>query len=169
MKNLWKDTAPGRRAHTPPLWRSPQDMRAFPAVLHTESGPQSGSRCCPDEMMYCDPRHDHNSTKWLLLLMNFYKLYLCSTRLTCVKYFPLGCKTLIDRSRIRRRNSHVVSRNGFRDRLNNIYASPQTLKICTQTFFWLRRYWDCSEVINYVIKHLSFLDIVLQHRDAVLY
>lgn len=44
-----KDTALSRRAHTPPLWRSPPDTRAFPAAPHTDSVPLSDSRCYPDE------------------------------------------------------------------------------------------------------------------------
>lgn len=43
-----KDTAPSRRAHTPPLWRSPQDMRAFPAVPHRDLAPLSCWRYYPD-------------------------------------------------------------------------------------------------------------------------
>lgn len=43
-----KDTAPSRRAHTPPLWRSPQDTRAFPAVPHIDPMPLSCWRYYPD-------------------------------------------------------------------------------------------------------------------------
>lgn len=43
-----KDTAPSRRAHTPPLWRSPQDTRAFPAVPHIDPVPRSYWRYYPD-------------------------------------------------------------------------------------------------------------------------
>lgn len=43
-----KDTAPSRRAHTPPLWRSPQDTRAFPAVPHIDPVPLSYWRYYPD-------------------------------------------------------------------------------------------------------------------------
>lgn len=44
-----KDTAPSRRVHTPPLCGSPQDMRVFPAVLHTDSVPRSDLYCYPDD------------------------------------------------------------------------------------------------------------------------
>lgn len=35
--------------------------------------------------------------------------------------------------------------------------------------FWLSGYGDRSEVINHVVKHPAFLDVLLQHRHAILH